>query len=724
MTPPIVKRFLISLQHNKLLGVFTFLVVVGVAGVVAIQKPDPPTYQATGALSFSPTPPVFTQAGGQIQQQGRKVNEEMLLANRVLEQVFQKTQISDREILQSIRIRFPQAEGGGPQVITISYTDDQGDQAGLVLQTLMEAMVEHSRWVNTFRLRSQIEEIGKRLPGVEKELQTAEEALDRYIRNEGAALLAVQNGTLIQRITTSQQEQEAVELRLEELATQISSLQNRLSLTPDQAYTSSALSADPIIAQLRAQIFQLETDIGNLARDYKPGHPRMIELSQQLGSNEKLLQERAAEVLRSDSQFTSLSQIRADSTLNPATQQLANSLVALEIEQETLLRRLDTLKITEEKLRQEYAAFPNKQFRQDRLAEQVALKRDLFTRMQSALEDAKAAEAETVGSLDIAQTAAVRAQVQEALNPIIVMGAGVGVGFIAATGIIFVLSTLDNKLYGAQEIKSLLPERDVTLLGELPHLPEPENGSEKPPILLGSNLAYLPIYDRFRSNIRRLNDQPKVILITSVGRDEGKTTTAYNLAIASAHSGKRTLLLELDLRSSSVADALDVPPDPHAAIEPLRYYNSRSDSVRLVPEIENLYVVPSPGPQRQAAAIIESSELRRLLEDARRRFDMVVIDTPSITKCNDAFLLEPLTDGLIIVARPGFTQKSLLELVLDEMTEVEEEDISPLLGVVINGVVQPLDISNVDEEEQQIEIKENSRTPEEDFEEETPLPLG
>jgi Mrp family chromosome partitioning ATPase len=125
--------------------------------------------------------------------------------------------------------------------------------------------------------------------------------------------------------------------------------------------------------------------------------------------------------------------------------------------------------------------------------------------------------------------------------------------------------------------------------------------------------------------------------------------------------------------------AIGVDPDPESFREPLLYYGARSKSIRLAPKIENLSILPSPGPQKQAAAIIESSELQLLLKDARGRFDLVVVDSPSLSSCNDALLLEPLTDGIILVTRPGLTKSSFLTEALDQL---EEAEVSILGGVV------------------------------------------
>ncbi|MCZ0904060.1 CpsD/CapB family tyrosine-protein kinase, partial [Microcoleus sp. HI-ES] len=201
------------------------------------------------------------------------------------------------------------------------------------------------------------------------------------------------------------------------------------------------------------------------------------------------------------------------------------------------------------------------------------------------------------------------------------------------------------------------------------------------------------------TNLRRIGNKPvKVVLLTSAAPLEGKSFSAYNLAIASARSGKRTLLIEADLRSPSNVESLKIAADPLATVEPLHYYGNISECVLLVPEVENLYVVPSPGFLRQASAVLESSEMRRLFEDVRNRFDFVVVDSPALSECNDALTLEPYTDGMILVARPGYTLSSMLSEAADQLLESEEDESHKsgprLLGAIINGADIPVKFRN------------------------------
>jgi capsular exopolysaccharide synthesis family protein len=196
-----------------------------------------------------------------------------------------------------------------------------------------------------------------------------------------------------------------------------------------------------------------------------------------------------------------------------------------------------------------------------------------------------------------------------------------------------------------------------------------------------------------------------VVAITSVGAEEGKTTTAYNLAIASARAGKRTLLIEADVRSASKSESLKIMLDPQSMLEPLRHYDPIHNNIRLVPSVENLYIIPTPGPQKQAVSIIESSELRSLIATARSRFDFILIDTPSLSRCNDTLMLESLTDGLVLVGRPGFTQ---MAMVAEQAAMIEEaEDSLTVLGAVVNGAELVIELPPLaDEDDELNEFKE------------------
>lgn len=718
MAAPIVKRFLISLDQNKFVGIFVFLVCLGGSAIFALL-PDPekpPTfYRAVGQLAYRVPPPAFTSTGTQLQEQGRAIDRDLLLSPRVLINTAQKLQFNQEQIVkirdQDLKITFPgEAEGQNnnanrptttdqPQEVLLELTADSQTKAELILETLMKEMVEYSRWLNTSQLRARIEALGVRLNEVQKDLTRAEEKFYRYISTQGSDLLAIQDGSLFAAITSSQQQQREIRLALQGIQGQIDSLSKQLDLTPDQAYTSSALSADPIIASIRAQILDTEAQLERLEKDLRPEHPTVVKLRKQQQVNESLLQKRATEVIGKDGVLTALpsNRIRQQSNLDAARQQLAGQLVALQTQREGLMKQLESLVTQEQQLRSQYERFPDKQLQQARLTQAVAFQRGIYENILNSLVDAQAAEAETVGSLTVAQPPVAEPieQVFNRKNRTLILLAGAGLGTLAGLGTILLLAVIDDRLHSPQELREALISRDILLLGQLPIVRNLE-GEEIEPILVDADANYLPYYERLRSTLRRIgsSETVKVVVITSITGEEGKTATAYNLAIAAALAGRRTLLVEGDLRSLSKADKIGVIPDPNSFSEPLLYYGAKSKSIRLAPNIENLSILPSPGPQKQAAAIIESSELQLILKDSRGRFDLVIVDTPSLSSCNDALLLEELADGIILVTRPAITRSSLLSEATDQLIEAEVK----ILGAVINYVDMTMTLKTAEPE--------------------------
>ncbi|MEG4031739.1 MULTISPECIES: AAA family ATPase [unclassified Microcoleus] len=717
MTLSVVKRYLIAFDQYKWVGLATLAVTVGVSGVVAMQPKAAPVYVAIGTLAYDRPSVIFSSTTTKIQQEGQEITKDMLLDTRVVEpaakklikpegklnkEEAEKVQALADKLGKDVQIKMPSKNNDPSALIQILYKNADRKQAEAVVKTLMNEMVEHSKNINTSRLRETITQINQRLPKVTQELRETEAKLEAYEKREGTSILAAQSGALPQAITSIQQQQRQLRVQLGGIEAQINSLQDRLGLNVEQAYVAQALSADPIIAQLRVQLFSIESQLKILRSDLQEEHPKIVELLKQKLAFEQQLQQRQSEVLGGNgvaAPLRSADRIRVDSSLDPARQQLAQTLIALQTQRDTVQQQLQGIEKTEKELRREHATIPNKQLEQARLAQQVAFKKALYDKMLSALVDAEAAVAETTGSLRIAQWPQTDDVESNKRGLPVMLAVGGFVGLLLGGGLIFLLGMLNGKFYSWEEVRAALVEKEVPILAVLPEVTVFDSYGDEMPLALEVNSPYLEFYERLRTNLRRIGNKPvKVVLLTSAAPLEGKSFSAYNLAIASARSGKRTLLIEADLRSPSNVESLKISADPLATVEPLHYYGNISECVLLVPEVENLYVVPSPGFLRQASAVLESSEMRRLFEDVRNRFDFVVVDSPALSECNDALTLEPYTDGMILVARPGYTLSSMLSEAADQLLESEDEDSHKsgprLLGAIINGADIPVKFRN------------------------------
>lgn len=695
MASPLIRRYLLALDRYKWPALASLLGVVGLSTVVALQPPPPPVYRTEGMLVTNAPVVALTATGTEVQERGQGIiSTEFLLADVLLEQVAKElarrdVSLSPQAIRDSTTLKLEGTEEEVVQRVVVVVKRPSAEEAQIVSDLLVEGMVELSRVTNRARLRAIITALNDRLPAVEADLRAAEQALETYDRQEGPAIQAALDGSLLGAISGGQQQQRQNQLTLAGLESQIQSLQQQLGLTPGEALTASALSADPIIAQLRTQILQTETQLQLLAPTLREAHPTIQELRTNLAAYNRLLAERASEVVGGEdlAALPSVSQVRQRSALDPARSALANQLVVLSNEREALLRQQQILAQADGQLRQQYASLPNKQLERDRLAQQVARTQALYDQIQARRIDAEAAEAETVSSLTVAQPPITALQPQDVTNPLVVLALGGVMGVLAAGGIVFLLDLLDGTVRTTGDLEAIFRDQDIPVLGVIPPLPKLSN--QHYPVLVTAHSPHLPSYEDLRTNLRRSPNRPdnghplKVVLVTSSRDQEGKTTTAMNLGIAAARAGRRTLIVECDLQHPSQGSALGLSLPPEAVASPRRYYGGYpSDPVQMVPLVENLYMALAPGPQPHAAAVLESSEMHQFLSSARIRFDLVLLDAPPLSRNNNAISLAAEADGLLLVSRVDYTEKPVLEAILEELLEMDD---IVLLGAVVNA---------------------------------------
>jgi len=177
-----------------------------------------------------------------------------------------------------------------------------------------------------------------------------------------------------------------------------------------------------------------------------------------------------------------------------------------------------------------------------------------------------------------------------------------------------------------------------------------------------------------------------VVAVSSPGGDDGKTTTAINLAGALAQSPEgRVLLVDIDLRGSSLATRLGLDGradrglveailDPGLPLEAV---------VQHCPPF-NLFVLPAGHLPSAPYEVLKSPRLGELLQEARKAYDFVVLDTPPLVSVPDCRVIAKWVDGFLMVVGAHKTPRKLLEEALNVM------DPGKIVGFVFNGDDRPL----------------------------------
>src|SRR5438270_4023268 len=175
--------------------------------------------------------------------------------------------------------------------------------------------------------------------------------------------------------------------------------------------------------------------------------------------------------------------------------------------------------------------------------------------------------------------------------------------------------------------------------------------------LLNSHFA--EAYRALRANIGFSSiDQPvKTVLVTSAAPREGKTTTVINLGIILAQAGSRVLIVDADFRRPSLHHIFGFLPNGKKILPGLSNLivgNSRIDDVRLPSGFARVSLVPAGIAPPNPNELISSQRMRAVISELAEDADYVLIDSPPCVLYSDAFLLAPLTDGVLYVVRSGF----------------------------------------------------------------------
>jgi capsular exopolysaccharide synthesis family protein len=255
--------------------------------------------------------------------------------------------------------------------------------------------------------------------------------------------------------------------------------------------------------------------------------------------------------------------------------------------------------------------------------------------------------------------------------------AGILLGLIIPASVIYLKYLLNNKVDSKRDIvrKTLVP-----IIGEIGHSRDVQN-------LLVGNMTRSAIAEQFRAlrtNLSFYLKQPSqnIILVSSGMSGEGKSFTSINLANVLALSGKKVLLMELDLRKPSLSSKFGIQNTIGFTTYVEDSKITARDIVKPLSVHANMFIVSSGTLPNNPAEMLLSARAADLLNELRHEFDFIIIDAPPVGVVTDAQLLGDHADFCIYVVRHNFTLKSQLDIVED----LNKNNRMKQLGIVVNDI--------------------------------------
>jgi len=173
----------------------------------------------------------------------------------------------------------------------------------------------------------------------------------------------------------------------------------------------------------------------------------------------------------------------------------------------------------------------------------------------------------------------------------------------------------------------------------------------------------------------------KILTVTSTNMSEGKSFTSKNLASTISLGGKKTVLICADMRKAGQKLGLGENRGPGLSSF-LAEASDVNDILQKVPGFENFYFITSGAVPPNPTELLESERMNGLIEDLKKRFDFIVIDTPPVGVVPDAIPVMKLSDATLYVFRQNVTHRTAFEFVQDL---AEKAELSSLC-IMLNGV--------------------------------------
>ncbi len=552
------------------------------------------------------------------------------------------------------------------------------------------------------------------------ELNRAEEQVKTYQQQTGITGLDASGGSLVSQLSSmeAQRDNALIDLQMQEAT--LEQVQQELRQISPQLEERLASGVDQRMTAMQQRIAELEVEKQAVELRYPDRTEAELEETHQgyREANRQLAQLRPQhrELARSFiDEVSAAGGVTSGERGLSVVADLRNRAVQLQIEISGLRAQIDNMNERIRQYESELGIIPDRSLQLARLERERQHKAQMYEFVVQRLQQAQIAEESEPGYAHVLREAGVPSIPAGPDVPRIILY-GLIFGAMLGVGLAILRDRLDNRIYKPDQLK----DRKYSLLSVIPNMRplirEDHGGREfieedgrsystGLTALLNPISTVSEAYRQLRTNIQfsKLDAPVQVIMVTSAGIGEGKSTTATNLAIVMAQAGRRTLLMDCDLRRPQVHRLLG--RDRYPGLVQMLFDDADYQIEDARTEIDNLYVVPA-GEVRtpdvggdglvaqepevteegsmvvaNPAELLGSARMRDLLLDLRRDFDVIIIDTPPVLAATDAALMAINADAGIMVVRAGQSREGELEHALESLERVGH----PVIGTVFNG---------------------------------------
>jgi capsular exopolysaccharide synthesis family protein len=566
-------------------------------------------------------------------------------------------------------------------VILIKVQGPTPQAAAHIGNLVAEVVKERSASVKREQASSTRKFIEGQLPSVEANLSRAEEAIKSFKSQNQVVSLSDEAKEILTRVTEADKQYVTAASDRQSIEGKLNAIYDQLRAQGGVSDSMLSLSAGSVADSLKSSLVGLQTEAIKLqVKGYGPEHPQIRNINYQITNvKARLLQE--------------LQRIAQKSVLSPMPQiqGLLDQIPPLQIQLATLQARELALKGILGAYDESLSKLPSKELQLARLLRAKEVGENVYKLLLEKYEEAKITEAGKIGNVRVIDRAVpplFPIKPRKALN----MAIGFLVGLALGVGLSFFLDSLDNSIKTVEELEHGF---GTPVLGLIPAIQaegqrssRKNGGDEVARISATLVTKYTPrshvseAYRSLRTNIQfsRIDDPLKTVVISSAAPSEGKSTTAANLAITTAITGIRTLLVDADLRRPVIHSLFGLEREP--GIINLLAEKLPLEKVIKPSGIDNLSVLTCGAIPPNPSELLGSQRMKELIKTLSQQYDLVLFDSPPVITVTDTAVLSPQVDGIVLVVKSHVTDKRALARAKTILSNLK----ATILGVILNKI--------------------------------------
>ncbi|HVW19970.1 MAG TPA: polysaccharide biosynthesis tyrosine autokinase [Opitutaceae bacterium] len=540
-------------------------------------------------------------------------------------------------------------------IVDVTVQHQDGEAAAIVankyIEKFMEYLMSNNTDTNDFAsnfLHTQAEKL-------RADSEDAEKARAKYLKDRGLVSLDASLDSVGDALKAVQANLTAAKLDLLNLNNTFEQIKAYQAAHRDM-YEIAWISQHGNIPGLRAQLSDLQRQKATLAQTYLERHPKMLDVNQKIATVQAQL---AAELAQAVADFQT---------------ELANA-----------RNKVDALSVAEKEKEKEEMALEGMRVEYNSLVTQAQVAKSNYMAILDRMN-----QTDTSRNLDkvplrpldpaVPSTSPYQPDIHKIVKTC------VGLGVIVFIGVAMGLSFVDDRIKSAWDVEAFI---GVNLLGIIPDLSSMK-GEDKHSLVLNHQQtpgveAFLGVYSAVK--IQSKLDYPKSILITSTIPGEGKTLVSSNLAGGFARHGKKTILIDCDLRRPMLhrhfkqQNNVGLIPwfENGASLEGTLATNPHLGVTKLT---ENFSLLTSGGRSKSPTSMLEQPVFGQFLEKLKKEYDVVVVDSPPMGAVTDALLIAERTDEVIYVCRFNRAYRKHIKLYIRALLSSK----NAVLGIVLNGL--------------------------------------